>query len=30
VADGFGFNPKNSGPDHGVPVICRAMAESER
>jgi hypothetical protein len=26
----FGFNPKNSGPDHAVPVICLAMAESER
>jgi hypothetical protein len=26
----FGFTPKNSGPDHAVPVICRAMAESER
>jgi hypothetical protein len=30
VADRFGFNPKKSGPDHGVPVICLAMAESER
>jgi hypothetical protein len=26
----FGFNPKNSGPDHAVPVIFLAMAESER
>ena len=26
----FGFNPKKSGPDHAVPVIFRAMAESER
>jgi class 3 adenylate cyclase len=24
------FSPKNSGPDHAVPVIVRAMAESER
>jgi hypothetical protein len=24
------FNPKNSGPDHAVPVIFLAMAESER
>jgi hypothetical protein len=30
VADRFGFNPKKSGPDHGVPVIFLAMAESER
>jgi len=30
VAGRFGFNPKNSGPDHAVPVICLAMAESER
>jgi hypothetical protein len=28
VADRFGFNPKKSGPDHAVPVIFRAMAES--
>jgi hypothetical protein len=26
----FGFSPKNSGPEHGVPVIVRAMVESER
>jgi hypothetical protein len=26
----FGFNPKNSGPDHAVPVIALAVAESER
>ena len=30
VAGRFGFNPKNSGPDHAVPVIFLAMAESER
>jgi hypothetical protein len=30
VADRFGFNPKKSGPDHAVPVIFRARAESER
>ena len=30
LAERFGFSPKNSGPDHGVPVIVRAMAESER
>jgi hypothetical protein len=30
VADRFGFNPKKSGPDHAVPVIFRAMADSER
>jgi hypothetical protein len=26
----FDFNPKKSGPDHAVPVISLAMAESER
>jgi hypothetical protein len=26
----FGFNPKKSGPDHAVPVIFLARAESER
>ena len=26
----FGFNPKKSGPDHAVPVIFPARAESER
>ena len=26
----FGFNPKKSGPDHAVPVIFPATAESER
>ena len=30
MADRFGFNPKKSGPDHAVPVIFLAMAESER
>jgi hypothetical protein len=30
VAGRFCFNPKKSGPDHAVPVIFRAMAESER
>jgi hypothetical protein len=30
VAGRFRFNPKNSGPDHGVPVIFLATAESER
>jgi hypothetical protein len=30
VAGRFGFNLKKSGPDHGVPVIFLAMAESER
>jgi hypothetical protein len=26
----FGFTPKKSGPDHAVPVIFLAIAESER
>ena len=26
----FGFSPKKSGPDHAVPVIFPARAESER
>jgi hypothetical protein len=30
LAGRFGFNPKKSGPDHAVPVIFLAMAESER
>jgi hypothetical protein len=30
VAGRFRFNPKKSGPDHGVPVIFLATAESER
>ena len=30
VAGRFRFNPKKSGPDHAVPVIFLAMAESER
>jgi len=30
VADRFGFKPKKSGPDHAVPVIFLAIAESER
>jgi hypothetical protein len=30
VADRFCFNPKKSGPDQAVPVIFRAMAESDR
>jgi hypothetical protein len=30
VADRFDFNPKKSGPDHAVPVIFLAIAESER
>ena len=25
----FGFNPKNSGPDHAVPVIFLAIADKE-
>ena len=27
---GFVFSPKKSGPDHAVPVIFRAIADSER
>jgi hypothetical protein len=30
VVDPFGFNPKKSGPDHAVPVIFPATAESDR
>jgi hypothetical protein len=30
VAGRSDFNPKKSGPDHAVPVIFLAMAESER
>ena len=30
VADRFDRSPKNSGPDHAVPVIFRAIADSER
>ena len=30
VTDRFAFNPKKSGPDHRVPVIFVARAESER
>ena len=30
MVERFGFNPKKSGPDHAVPVIFLAMAESER
>jgi hypothetical protein len=30
LADRFCFSPKNSGPDHAVPVIFRAIADSER
>jgi hypothetical protein len=30
VTDWCGFNPKKSGPDHAVPVIFLASAESER
>ena len=29
-AERFRFSPKNSGPDHAVPVIFRAIADSER
>jgi hypothetical protein len=29
-ADRFSFSPKNSGPDHAVPVIFLAIADSER
>jgi hypothetical protein len=30
VADRADRSPKNSGPDHAVPVIFRAIADSER
>ena len=30
VAERFDLSPKNSGPDYAVPVICRAIADSER
>jgi hypothetical protein len=30
VAERFDLSPKNSGPDHAVPVIFRAIADSER
>jgi hypothetical protein len=29
-AERFALSPKKSGPDHAVPVIFLAMAESER
>jgi hypothetical protein len=30
AAPRFGFSPKKSGPDHGVPVIFLATADNER